>query len=255
MKVFLAGTNCCKLVRQNSIYCLDSFVEINPKNPSDHRLFEDYLLDSGAFTFMFSKKDHKVDWNEYIDRYAAYVKQNGIKNYFELDIDSIVGYDNVLKLRSKLEQKVGWQCIPVWHYSRGKEEFSKMCESHKYVAIGGIAGDRKLRNKLTPYMRHFIDEAHNKGARIHGLGFTSTNLLQTLPFDSVDSTSWLSFTKYGQYVKFNGSGVVGVQKPKDTKVKDFKKEAEAMGISSAQYKGFICGIEWIKFQKYAKEWL
>ena len=74
MKVFLAGTKGCVRVRQNSIYCLDSFVEINPKKPSDHRLFEDYLLDSGAFTFMFSKKDHKVDWNEYIDRYASYVK-------------------------------------------------------------------------------------------------------------------------------------------------------------------------------------
>ena len=74
MKIFLAGTKCCVRVRQNSIYCLDSFVEINPKKPSDHRLFEDYLLDSGAFTFMFSKKDHKVDWNEYINRYSAYVK-------------------------------------------------------------------------------------------------------------------------------------------------------------------------------------
>ena len=255
MKVFLAGTKNYGLVRQNSIYCLDSFVEINPNKPSDHRRFEDYLLDSGAFTFMFSKKDHKVDWNEYIDRYAAYIKQNGIKNYFELDIDSIVGYDNVLKLRSKLEQKVGWQCIPVWHYSRGKEEFSKMCESHKYVAIGGIAGDMKLRNRLTPYLRHFIDEAHNKGARIHGLGFTNTNLLQVLPFDSVDSTAWLGFAKYGRYRKFNGSRIIEVRKPKDAKAKDFKKEAEALGVSSTQYKGFICGSEWIKFQKYAKEWL
>lgn len=255
MKVFLAGTNCCKLVRQNSIYCLDSFVEINPKKPSDHRLFEDYLLDSGAFTFMFSKKDHKVDWNEYIDRYATYIKQNGIKNYFELDIDSIVGYDNVLKLRSKLERQVGWPCIPVWHYSRGKEEFSKMCESHKYVAIGGIAGDKKLLHKLIPYLRHFIDEAHHKGARIHGLGFTRTTLLQTLPFDSVDSTAWLSFVKYGNYAKFNGSHMIPIPKPKGTKTKDFIKESEAIGVPSHTYKLFISGNEWIKFQKYAKEWL
>ena len=56
-------------------------------------------------------------------------------------------------------------------------------------------------------------------------------------------------------MKFNGSRMIPISKPKDTKAKDFKKEAEAMGVYSVHYKGFISGSEWIKFQKYAKEWL
>lgn len=49
---------------------------------------KNFLLDSGAFTFMSSGKE--VNWKDYIDRYCDFVIENKIKNYFELDIDSIV---------------------------------------------------------------------------------------------------------------------------------------------------------------------
>ena len=54
-----------------------------------------------------------------------------IDKFFELDIDSVVGYEEVLKLRKKLEHLTEKQCIPVWHTSRGKEDFLKTCGKNK----------------------------------------------------------------------------------------------------------------------------
>ena len=68
---------------------------------------EKLLLDSGAFTFVNSRKNEPVDWNEYVDRYAEFIKSNNLCLFFELDIDKLIGYGNVLKLRKRLELKSG----------------------------------------------------------------------------------------------------------------------------------------------------
>lgn len=102
MRLFLAGTYAKQYeqVRASSAYCLDSFFEVKQGASSDCGRFKDYILDSGAFTFMNSGK--KVDWDQYVVQYAKYVRQNGIRNYIELDIDSIIGYEAVLKIRQRL---------------------------------------------------------------------------------------------------------------------------------------------------------
>ena len=63
---------------------------------------KDFLLDSGAFSFMEGAA--AVDWDEYVERYASFIKRNRVEKFFELDIDSVVGYEEVLRLRAKLEE-------------------------------------------------------------------------------------------------------------------------------------------------------
>lgn len=77
-----------------------------------------FLLDSGAFTFLSGAKK-TVDWDSYLTKYAEFIRENGIERFFELDIDSVVGYKNVKNYRSKLERLTGKQAIPVWHKNRG----------------------------------------------------------------------------------------------------------------------------------------
>lgn len=234
MKIFLAGTRTCAEVRKQSLFCLDSFFELDPRKKSDHLQFKDYLLDSGAFTFMNTGK--KVDWNEYVEKYAHYVKTNGIKHYFELDIDTIIGYDAVLKIRKRLESLVGWQCIPVWHINRGKEAFKQMVRDYKYVALGGFAGSIKVVKLMQSYFRVFIDEAHRNGCKIHGLGYTSLENLPHVHFDSVDSTTWLSGARYGTMFGFNGSGFF-VRQGGHGKV----------NVLKSKERNLLNGLEWIKF--------
>lgn len=72
-----------------SFYYVDNYVE-NVIIPN----CKDFILDSGAFTFMQNSKK-SVNWDEYVEKYAEFVKKHKVKKYFELDIDSIVGLKEV----------------------------------------------------------------------------------------------------------------------------------------------------------------
>ena len=198
---------------------------------------DDFLLDSGAFTFMSDSKSY-VDWDKYIEKYAEFIKQNSVKKFFELDIDSVVGYEQVLAYRKKLESLTGRRCIPVWHRSRGLDEYKKMCKEYDYVAIGGIVS-REIPPECYKVFPALINEAHSNGAKVHGLGFTSVNLLSVYHFDSVDSTSWTSGGRFGSLYRFY-NGKMSVFS------KDKGKRALREKINNHNLD------EWIKFQKYAE---
>lgn len=71
-----------------------------------------FILDSGAFT-LFTSTKLNVDFDAYLDRYIDFINKYDIKRFIELDIDSVVGYKKVLKMRKKLEEKTGKKCKPV----------------------------------------------------------------------------------------------------------------------------------------------
>lgn len=199
-----------------------------------------FMLDSGAFTFMTqSHKGQGIDWERYVRNYARFIRDNGIKLFFELDIDSIVGYDRVRELRTLLEKEADAPCIPVWHKSRGKDEFLKLCKEYDYVAIGGIVS-KEITKEQYPMFPWFIEKAHRENARIHGLGFTVIQDLPKYHFDSVDSTSWVTGNKFGYIWKFDGTTVRKHEPPPGFKLGDAKR------VAVNNFK------EWVKFQEYAR---
>ena len=136
MKIFLASLTSrldCILNKEDikGIYALESFYYADKRIEKYIPLMKDFLLDSGAFTFFSSGKT--VNWEEYVDKYADFINRNNVKHFFELDIDKLIGYENVLKLRKRLELETGKQCIPVWHKPRGKEEFLKKLISKNQI--------------------------------------------------------------------------------------------------------------------------
>lgn len=220
-------------------FILESFYYADEKTENLLKYFGDFMLDSGAFTFMQNSKSH-LDWEEYLERYADFVKRNKVQKFFELDIDSVVGYNQVKKYRRKLERLTGKQVIPVWHKSRGKEEFVRMCKEYDYVALGGIVA-KEIKTDEWKYFPWFINTAHENECKIHGLGFTSLQSLNVYKFDSVDSTAWTSGNRFGFVYHFNGKTMVKTDCPKGKRLADSKK------VALNNY------IEWIKFQKYAEE--
>ena len=227
-----------KAIIENKPYILESFYYINEDTERLLPYFGDFLLDSGAFTFMLSTKSH-VDWDSYIKRYAEFIKKNNIQKFFELDIDSVVGYEKVKEYRKKLENLVGRQCIPVWHKSRGLKEWAKMCDEYGYVAIGGIVSKEIVEEQYKAFPA-MISEAHRRGAKVHGLGFTSLKYLPLIHFDSVDSTAWTTGNRFGFIYKFNGKTMIKYDCPKGKRLADSRKVA------------LINYTEWLKFQKYAE---
>jgi len=247
MEIFLAGTN-SDLKRAGSagdfaqrISVLESFFYVKEWMDPYIRDHWQFMLDSGAFTFMQNPKG-SIDWETYVDRYADYINARGINLFFELDIDAVVGIERVEALRRRLEQRTGKQPIPVWHHGRGRAYWGAMCKEYPYVALGGMVSDVAYRKRLEPMFPYFINSAREAGAKIHGLGYTSIAGLHRYKFDSVDSTSWLHGNKGGVLYRFNGRGIDKIAAP------------EGKGLKSME--GAVNNFrEWVKFQHYAREHL
>ena len=247
MKIYLAGQYPWKgegiyddIIQKCNVAILESYYYADEWTEKTIPLLKNFLLDSGAFTFMSNAKKGNIAWKKYIDGYVDFINRNKVKHFFELDIDCIVGYENVLKIRKYIEEKTGRKCIPVWHKSRGKDEFLKMCEEYDYVAIGGIVSKEITQNEY-PYFTWFINEAHKRGAKIHGLGFTNLKGLEKYKFDSVDSTSWTTGNRFGSVYFFNGKTIVKYDKKPGQRLADSK----AVAVHNFN--------EWVKFQKYAEK--
>lgn len=241
MKICLAGTCSRDFLHEEvskSKYLLESFWYFQPWQVPLLKSSELFLIDSGAFTFMNTVKG-TVDWNEYLDRYIAFINKYNIKHFFELDVDSITGYDTVKKLRAKLEHETGKKSIPVWHVSRGKEEFIKMCQEYDYVACGGLVTKEMSPETAKKYLPWFVKTAHSYGTKIHGLGFTNLKELSRINFDSVDSTSWLAGARFGTVYRFNGKTISTHKAPTGYKTAHYKQ----LDLNNLR--------EWIKFQDYA----
>lgn len=189
-------------IQKHRPYILESFYYADETTEKLIPFFGDFLLDSGAFTFMQNSKK-AVEWEEYIERYAAFINRNNVEKYFELDIDSVVGYDKVFEYRKKLEKLTNRQTIPVWHKSRGAAEYKRHCEEYPYVAIGGYV-IKELKPKDFAAFPAMIKLAHDNGAKVHCLGFTALDLLPKYHFDSVDSTAWTTGNRFGYVYEFNG---------------------------------------------------
>lgn len=218
-------------------FILESFFYIDEVTENLLPEFGDFLLDSGAFTFMMGKGG-TTNFDEYAERYADFIVRKDIKNFFELDVDSVVGYEKVKQLRNKLERLTNRPCIPVWHLSRGIDEYKRMCEEYEYVAIGGIVSKEITKDKYKSFP-FLISEAHKRKAKVHGLGFTNLALLPKYHFDSVDSTAWTTGNRFGHVYQFNGETMIKHDVPKNHRLSDSRKVA------------IINFSEWVKFQKWA----
>ncbi len=219
------------------IYVLESFYYVKDWMSlfiKDHWYF---LLDSGAFTFM---KNAKImpNWDEYIERYAKFINENNIDLFFELDIDSVVGLKEVERLRDKLETLTNKKSIPVWHKSRGQAYWLKMCEDYDYVAIGGIVSGEIKKNDYR-FFPTLLNMAKERGAKVHGLGFTNLEGLKKYKFYSVDSTAWIYGNRAGFVYLFDGQTLQKVQ----------AKAGQRMKSRETLIHNFN---EWVKFQRYAE---
>lgn len=199
----------------------------------------DLMLDSGAFSVM-ENGVRVQSWDAYIEEYADFIKRYKVEKFIELDIESVVGLKEVERLRKKLENLTGRQSMPVWHKWRGLDYFKRMCDEYPYVCFGGLMSDGIARRDLEKVFPWFINEAHKRGAKIHGLGYTPLNIAKKpFMFDSTDSSSWVAGNRFGHIYVFDP--VAGVMKM------ICKKQGQRVKhLESAVHNLH----EWIKFQNY-----
>lgn len=222
---------------RNSQYILASYYYVKDFEYNFEKNHEHFILDSGAFSLFNLKPLSEKEMIQYCDDYADYIIKWNITNFVELDVDVIYGYEFVLFLRKRLETKVGRKCIPIWHMSRGLDEFIRMVKEYDYAGIGGIASGEELSKHKDKY-KELNKLARKHGCKLHGMGFTPTKHLSSYGFYSVDSTSWKSGSRFGIIYLFKQYRLIQVKKPKGTRLKDYK-ELDRHNIK-----------EWLKYQNY-----
>lgn len=247
MKIYLSGINSLKILIETGeidlsrLFALESFYSFQDWELEYINKMRGFLLDSGAFTFMSATSRHSsVDWLSYADRYADFIRDNNIKDCFELDIDSLVGLDYVERLRKRIENRVGWQSIPVWHPNRGGKYWRDVCKEYKRVAIGGIAAKEAPRTIYEKAFPSMLCIAKDNNTKVHGLGYTEFDGLKRYRFDSVDSTTWLSVSRFHEVAKFDKDRVIRVVPRRMGKV--IKSSCEALKYSF---------FEWQKYADWA----
>jgi hypothetical protein len=188
-------------------------------------------LDSGTFTFlrraqtsrlgMGSRREAEIEANkkrgsvvtlnevmEHLQNYIDYLDTHlHIWDYvFECDVDGIplVRKDDTVMdgihftewSRVLLRDIAGDKLMPVWHALSDNGDFTKfkaLCEDYPYIGIGS-----DIKPDWRP-LRYLIDYAHKKGVLLHGLGTSKVDILDRMPYDTVDSSTWISSARFGQY--------------------------------------------------------
>ena len=222
-------------LNKSHVNLLESFYHMPRRRVGMIDGFKSFMLDSGAYTLAISR-NRSIDDSElrdYVARYAAFVAEHGVRDYFEMDIDHVKGTDWVRRTTDWLERETGVAPIPVWHPCRKAKGFEEMCERYPYVAIGTT----DIRKQLAKSVRWFTDTAHRYGSKIHGLGYTKLAGLERTGFDSVDSTAWLFSNKSGTIYDFDGRTM------RKCKVPDGKRLVIRNNLLHSL-------VEWAKFSEY-----
>ena len=166
------------------------------------------FVDSGAFSA--HTRNAEVD----VDAYCNYL--NGIDDdlYIYAQVDKIPGvyrqpkskqqlldaplqsWNNYLYMREKVKSPD--KLLPIFHQGEDFSWLSQMLEATfdgKHVPYIGIspANDQHINEKEKFIEKCFemIAKSSNPNVKTHAFGMTSLNLLESYPFTSADSTTWI----------------------------------------------------------------
>lgn len=126
--------------------------------------------------------------------YDEFIKPNLNRIDFFVEFDAAqLAPDRRMKRLPWLEEHRA-KAVLVWHPG---QDLAEICENWPNVAIPKDAIDDHLAHRLARLVR-------DTGVRLFGLGITKPDLLQTVPFHAVTSTSWLSPSQFGDTIWFSG---------------------------------------------------
>ena len=155
------------------------------------------LVDSGAFSLQKRTKLTSQEADKYFKKYCKFIEENHtnpvIQGFFELDIPKQIGYDQVKEYRKELFE-ITDKIIPVWHKEYGVNEFKKLTYDYDYISVSCVK-HRSIKKEAYP---KYVGYCHKNNCKIHGLGLLQEKILNKVPFDSVDGTSWFKMARFGR---------------------------------------------------------
>lgn len=157
------------------------------------------FLDSGAFTVFTQGQTVDVyDYGRWVSKY-----EDKFELYANLDV---IGHgkesaEGTWRNQRILEDEFGLSPLPVFHSGEDWSVLERYLEAgYSYIGLGGLVGsDRK---SLMPWLVQCFRMAEGS-AVFHGFGMTAGTVLFSLPWYSVDSSSWAAALYWGDWWLFD----------------------------------------------------
>lgn len=199
------------------------------------------FIDSGAYSVAHSKA--VID----IDEYIGYINNNSdIKIWVELDkipypvlnattaVEcSEISWKNYKYMRERVNPDV--TLLPVYHFGEPISGLERILNTEvngklaDYICIGGrhgVSTDEQI--KYFRSIHKIIKQSDNPNVKVHGLGITVPRILESFPFYSSDSTTWLQLAVNGQILLKDLSYVVVSNQSTAKKENIFNRPKEAI---------------------------
>lgn len=184
---------------------MSKFYEFDPIIPSG---FKEVFIDSGGYQLQTGvDTTMKINAEEYaIWLKSALKKYPEIVAYMNLDVSGNV--DETLENLNYLE-KEGLHPIPVWHWGDDDAILAYYCSEYSYVAIGGIAGKKKVSGRdLRPFFERVLSKYSNTRFHILGIGITASTVFRSFRPYSVDFSTWINCYKFGNVLCWDKDGLL-----------------------------------------------
>lgn len=174
---------------------LTSFVFLRWFQQRRDRLpFRDWVLDSGAFSAKNSGTEIRAE--EYVETCKELLATDPqLTEVFALDV---IGDWRASLKNCEASWKAGVPAIPTFHVGSPEDALLTMARDYPKIALGGAVGYRRRGEWAARCFARVWPKP------IHGFGFGEGKIVLSLPFHSVDCSSWASPFRYGNWQSMGG---------------------------------------------------
>ena len=159
------------------------------------------FVDSGAFSAFTSGVE--VDLQEYIEFCHQW------KDRFDViaSLDVIGDWKKTAE-NHQVMRKEGIESIPTFHIGEPYSALRRMVQDDEYIALG-IAGRQSERSLMFNWLtKCFSIIAHERPkCRVHGFALTGFDVMDSFPWYSVDSSSWIQLSRYAKIAVHKKDGL------------------------------------------------
>jgi len=160
------------------------------------------FLDSGAFSAFSNGAE--IDIRAYVDfiqrNSSIILTEDGVPLYSVLD-----GIGDPLKTQQNQSfmESCGTRPLPCFHYGEDERYLDYYVANYSYITLGGMVPISTPQLYLwldRIWGRHLTDGAGHPKCKVHGFGLTTVDIMERYPWHSVDSSSWVQISMFGNLI-------------------------------------------------------
>ena len=173
------------------------------------------FIDSGAHTLLklhTHNKKHEEQFTffktkefwDYVDGYAEWIHKNIKVIDIYANVDVILNAEASWEVYDYMRKTHGLNPMPVFHFGEDIKWLKKYMDCTDYIAVGGVAlgvSTRKYWERDVGFADNVFtticDSSGMPQYKIHGFAVTSFPVMKLYPWYSVDSTTWVQYSRNG----------------------------------------------------------